>query len=150
MSIFEQLIQWSEDYVPNVAGVIAMAFATVIWVTSFQPIRRKMFEVFYYSHHFYILYIIFYLIHVGAAYVCLILPGIFLWAIDRNLRFLQSQRRVSLVSARHLPCGAVELNFLKSPGLVSSRADHWDSFYCFCLLPNIWLEFTLFLIRTML
>ncbi|CAK9318247.1 unnamed protein product [Citrullus colocynthis] len=111
------LIQWSEDYVSNVAGVIAMVFATVIWVTSFQLIRRKMFEVFYYSHHFYILYIIFYLIHVGAAYVCLILPGIFLWAIDRNLRFLQSQRRVSLVSARHLPCGAVELNFLKSPEL---------------------------------
>ena len=102
-----------------------MAFATIIWVTSFQSIRRKMFEVFYYTHHLYILYIIFYLIHVGVAYVCLILPGIFLWAIDRYLRFLQSQRRVSLVSARHLPSGAVELNFLKSPGLVfSPRADH--------------------------
>uniref|UniRef100_A0A0A0L8S6 ferric-chelate reductase (NADH) n=1 Tax=Cucumis sativus TaxID=3659 RepID=A0A0A0L8S6_CUCSA len=111
------LKQWSEDYVSNVAGVIAMAFATIIWVTSLQSIRPKMFEVFYYTHHLYILYIIFYLIHVGVAYVCLILPGIFLWAIDRYLRFLQSQRRVSLVSARHLPSGAVELNFLKSPEL---------------------------------
>ncbi|XP_022140908.1 ferric reduction oxidase 4-like isoform X2 [Momordica charantia] len=128
-----QLIQWSEDYVSNVAGLIAMAFATVIWATSFRPIRRKMFEVFYYTHHFYILYIIFYLIHVGVAYVCMILPGIFLFAIDRYLRFLQSQRRVSLVSARHLPCGAVELNFLKSPGgcwtsklhqQLSSSVDH--------------------------
>lgn len=123
MCIIEQLKEWSEVYVSNVAGLIAMAIATVIWVTSFRSIRQKMFEVFFYSHHLYTLYTVFYLIHVGAAYVCMILPGMFLFAIDRFLRFLQSQRHVSLVSARHLPCGVVELNLLKSPGLVSMRAD---------------------------
>ncbi|XP_023552399.1 ferric reduction oxidase 4-like isoform X1 [Cucurbita pepo subsp. pepo] len=111
------LKEWSEVYVSNVAGLIAMAIATVIWVTSFRSIRQKMFEVFFYSHHLYTLYTVFYLIHVGAAYVCMILPGMFLFAIDRFLRFLQSQWHVSLVSARHLPCGVVELNLLKSPEL---------------------------------
>lgn len=47
----------------------------------------------------------------------MILPGIFLFLVDRYLRFLQSRERVQLVSARLLSCGAFELNFSKSPGL---------------------------------
>ncbi|KAG6667175.1 hypothetical protein CIPAW_01G082800 [Carya illinoinensis] len=39
-----QLLQWSRDWVPNVAGEIAIVFALAMWVTSFPRIRRKMFE----------------------------------------------------------------------------------------------------------
>lgn len=112
----KQVLEWSETYVSNVAGVIAIAIATVIWVTSLPRFRRKMFELFFYTHHLYILYIIFYVLHVGPAYFCMILPGIFLFAVDRYLRFLQSRNRARLLSARALPCGVVELNFSKSPG----------------------------------
>lgn len=76
-----------------------------------------MFEVFLYTHHLYVLYIFFYVLHVGPAYFCMILPGIFLFLVDRFLRFLQSRRSSELVSARLLPCGTVELNFSKTPGL---------------------------------
>ncbi|KAL9666910.1 hypothetical protein QQ045_001254 [Rhodiola kirilowii] len=109
-------LEWSKDYVSNVAGVIAFAVSLVMWATSIPRIRRKMFELFFYSHHLYFLYIVFYILHVGPAYLCMILPGIFLFLIDRYLRFLQSCQRVRLVSARLLPRGFAELNFAKSPG----------------------------------
>ncbi|XP_047334629.1 ferric reduction oxidase 5-like [Impatiens glandulifera] len=107
------MLEWSKTYVSNVAGWIAMLFGWAIWVTSFPSIRRKAFELFFYTHHLYALYIVFYLIHVGGPYVFMILPGIFLFIIDRYLRFLQSQKRARLVSARLLPCEVVELNFSK-------------------------------------
>ncbi|KAJ6735276.1 putative proteinDPH OXIDASE [Salix purpurea] len=112
-----QMLEWSKTYVSNVAGEIAIVLALAMWVTSSYRIRRKMFEVFFYTHQLYILYVVFYVLHVGAAYFCMILPGIFLFIIDRYLRFLQSQRRARLESARLLPCGSIELTFSKSPGL---------------------------------
>ncbi|CAK7324663.1 unnamed protein product [Dovyalis caffra] len=111
------MLEWSKTWVSNVAGEIAIVLALAMWVTSSYRIRLKMFEVFFYTHQLYILYIVFYLLHVGAAYFCMILPGIFLFIIDRYLRFLQSQRRARLESARLLPCGIIELTFSKSPGL---------------------------------
>ncbi|XP_074375515.1 ferric reduction oxidase 4-like [Apium graveolens] len=112
-----EAIEWSRTYVSNVAGVIAFAVSLVMWVFSFPHYRRKMYEIFYYSHHLYIIYLIFYMLHVGVAYLCLILPGIFLFLIDRYLRFLQSRNNVMLISARLLPCDTIELNFCKSSGL---------------------------------
>ncbi|KAH6783972.1 ferric reduction oxidase 4 [Perilla frutescens var. hirtella] len=111
------MLQWSSTYLSNVAGVIAFVLSLVIWVTSLDRVRRKMFELFYYAHHLYILYIFFYMLHVGVAYLCMILPGIFLFLIDRYLRFLQSRRRARLDSARLLPNGNMELTFSKDPGL---------------------------------
>lgn len=110
------MLEWGKTWVSNVAGEIAIVIALAMWVTSFPCVRRKIFEVFFYTHHLYILYIFFYVLHVGAAYFCMILPGIFLFLIDRYLRFFQSQQRARLVSARLLSCGSVELNFSKSPG----------------------------------
>jgi hypothetical protein len=110
------MLEWSKTYVSNVAGEIATVLALAMWVTSSYRIRRKMFEVFFYTHQLYILYVVFYVLHVGAAYFCMILPGIFLFIVDRYLRFLQSQRRARLDSARLLPCGSIELTFSKSPG----------------------------------
>ncbi|KAJ1385365.1 Ferric reductase, NAD binding domain [Sesbania bispinosa] len=112
-----EMIEWSKTYVSNVAGEIASLIALAMWVTSIPRIRRKMFEVFFYTHYLYILYILFYAIHVGVAYMCMIAPGIFLFLIDRHLRFLQSRQHARLLSARLLPCGALELNFSKTPSL---------------------------------
>ncbi|XP_056158665.1 ferric reduction oxidase 4 isoform X2 [Syzygium oleosum] len=110
-----QMLEWSSSWVSNVAGEIAMVFAVAMWITSFRPIRKKRFEVFFYTHQLYAIYIIFYVLHVGAAYFCMIIPGIFLFVIDRHLRFLQSRQRARLLAARLLPSGTIELNFAKSP-----------------------------------
>ena len=111
-----QVWEWSRTDVSKVAGEIAFVLALVMWVTSIRRIRRKMFELFYYAHQTYILYLFFYIIHVGVAYFCLILPGIFLFLIDRYLRFLQSRTNVRLIAARLLPCDTLELNFSKIAG----------------------------------
>ncbi|KAK6135251.1 hypothetical protein DH2020_031023 [Rehmannia glutinosa] len=111
------MLEWSSTYLSNVAGVIAFVLSLVMWVTSLDRFRRKMFEIFFYAHHIYIPFVFFYMLHVGPAYLCMILPGIFLFLIDRYLRFLQSRRRSRLVSARLLPNGTMELSFAKNPGL---------------------------------
>ncbi|KAH1139695.1 hypothetical protein GYH30_028870 [Glycine max] len=113
----KETLEWSKTYVSNVAGVIAILIALVMWVTSFTGFRRKMYEVFFYTHHLYTLYILFYAMHVGVEWMCMISPGIFLFLIDRHLRFLQSRQCAPLLSARLLPCGALELNFSKNPSL---------------------------------
>ncbi|KAF3638682.1 Ferric reduction oxidase 5 [Capsicum annuum] len=112
-----EMIEWSSTYVSNVAGEIATVVAIAMWITSLYKIRRKMFDLFFYTHQLYTLYIFFYLLHVGVAYTCMILPGIFLFLIDRYLRFLQSKRRARLISSRLLPCSTLELTFSKNPGL---------------------------------
>ncbi|KAL6005497.1 putative ferric reduction oxidase 1 [Asimina triloba] len=109
------MIKWKKVGVANVPGEIALTAGLVMWVTSIPRIRRKMFELFYYTHHLYFLFLLFFLLHVGISDFFYVLPGLFLFLIDRYLRFLQSQRNVRLVSARVLPCQAVELNFSKSP-----------------------------------
>ncbi|XVF53550.1 hypothetical protein PTKIN_Ptkin05aG0107900 [Pterospermum kingtungense] len=112
-----EMLKWDKVGVSNVAGEIALLSGLAMWATSLPQIRRKMFELFYYTHHLYILFVVFFVFHVGFSYACIMLPGFYLFLIDRYLRFLQSQQRISLVSARILPCEAVELNFSKSPEL---------------------------------
>ncbi|WCJ36698.1 ferric reduction oxidase 2 [Euphorbia peplus] len=112
-----QLLKWDKVLVSNVAGEIALASGIIMWITSHKQIRRKFFEVFFFSHHLYILFVVFYVFHVGISGAFIVLPGFYLYLIDRYLRFLQSQQRIRLVSARILSCETVELNFSKNPGL---------------------------------
>ncbi|KAH9646866.1 Ferric reduction oxidase 2 [Citrus sinensis] len=112
-----QMLGWDKVAVSNVAGEIGLLAGLAMWITSIPRIRRKIFELFFYTHHLYILFVVFFVLHVGFSYSCIILPGFYLFLIDRYLRFLQSQQRIRLVSARILPCDTVELNFFKSPGL---------------------------------
>jgi hypothetical protein len=112
------MLEWSKTYVSNVAGEIAILIALTMWITSIPRVRRKMYEVFFYTHHLYILYILFYAIHVGVQDMCMIAPGIFLFLIDRHLRFLQSRQNAQLLSVRLLPCDALELNFSKNPSKI--------------------------------
>ncbi|CAH8355896.1 unnamed protein product [Eruca vesicaria subsp. sativa] len=112
-----ETFEWDPSDVPNLAGVIAMVIGIVMWVTSLAYFRRKKFEIFFYTHHLYGLFIVFYVLHVGDSWFCMILPNIFLFFIDRYLRFLQSTKRSRLVSARILPSDNLELTFSKTPGL---------------------------------
>ncbi|XP_072987086.1 ferric reduction oxidase 2-like [Typha latifolia] len=112
----DEMIKWGNTGIANVPGELALICGLILWATTFPRIRRKMFELFFYSHQLYILFLFFYLLHVGISFFCYILPGIYLFMIDRYLRFLQSRTKVRLVSARLLPSEAIELNFSKSSG----------------------------------
>ncbi|XP_074294227.1 ferric reduction oxidase 4-like [Silene latifolia] len=112
-----EALEWSPTYVSNLSGEISWVFLLVIWVTSFAYTRRKTFEVFFYTHQLYALATFFYVVHIGVSWTCQILPGIFLFTLDRYLRFLQSRSNARLISARLLPGGTVEMTFHKSPGV---------------------------------
>lgn len=115
LDLHSQMLSWARVGVSNVAGEIALLSGLLMWATTFSRIRRRMFELFFYSHQLYILFLIFYLLHVGISFFCLVLPGVYLFMVDRFLRFLQSRNKVRLVSARLLPSETVELNFSKDP-----------------------------------
>ncbi|KAI3508319.1 hypothetical protein L1887_23325 [Cichorium endivia] len=112
-----QMMKWEKIGISNVAGEVGLITGIAIWLTSISRIRRNIFELFFYTHHLYILFVVFFILHVGFSYIWITLPGFYLFLIDRVLRFLQSQQNVRLVSARVLPCQVVELNFSKTRGL---------------------------------
>ncbi|KAK9665459.1 hypothetical protein RND81_14G113300 [Saponaria officinalis] len=111
------LLEWSPTWVSNVAGEISWVFLFAMWVTSFAYTRRKTFELFFYTHQLYALATFFYVVHIGVSWTCQILPGIFLFTLDRYLRFLQSRSNTRLIYARLLPGGTVEMTFQKSRGV---------------------------------
>nr|XP_004229896.2 ferric reduction oxidase 2 [Solanum lycopersicum] len=112
-----EMLTWNPHYISNVPGELGLLVGLILWATTFPAIRRRMFEVFFYTHYLYILFMVFYLLHTGMFYACIMLPGFFLFLIDRYLRFLQSKQQVRLISARVLTCETVELNFSKISGL---------------------------------
>ncbi|KAL1360488.1 ferric reduction oxidase 2 isoform X1 [Arachis hypogaea] len=112
-----KMLEWKKTGISNVAGELTLLIGLLMWLTTFPRIRRKAFELFFYTHHLYILFIVLFIFHVGISYACIMLPGFYLFLVDRYLRFLQSRQRARLVSARVLPCEAVELNFSKTHGL---------------------------------
>uniref|UniRef100_A0A2N9EZU6 ferric-chelate reductase (NADH) n=1 Tax=Fagus sylvatica TaxID=28930 RepID=A0A2N9EZU6_FAGSY len=112
-----QMLKWEKIGVSNLAGEIALVAGLAMWLTTIPRIRRKVFELFFYTHYLYIIFMIFFILHVGISYCCMMLPGFYLFVIDRFLRFLQSRRNVRLLSARVLPCETLELNLSKSLGL---------------------------------
>ncbi|XP_022770466.1 ferric reduction oxidase 2-like [Durio zibethinus] len=112
-----EMIKWSYSDISNVAGEISLLGGLVLWAATFPKIRRKTFELFFYTHYLYIIFVLFFILHVGIGYSFIMLPGFYLFIIDRFLRFLQSRRSVRLLSARVLPCATLELNFAKSTGL---------------------------------
>ncbi|XP_076890650.1 ferric reduction oxidase 2-like [Bidens hawaiensis] len=112
-----EMLKWTKTGVSNVAGELSLLAGLVMWATTIPRIRRKMFEVFFYTHYLYIIFVVFFVFHLGIAYASIMLPGFYLFMIDRFLRFLQSKGNVRVVSARVLPCETLELNFSKSVDL---------------------------------
>ncbi|XP_010556561.1 PREDICTED: ferric reduction oxidase 2 [Tarenaya hassleriana] len=113
-----QMIEWANVGVANLAGEISLVAGLAMWATTYPTIRRRAFEVFLYTHYLYIVFFLFFVLHVGVSYSFIAFPGFFIFMVDRFVRFLQSRDNVRLISARVLPCDTVELNFSKSPRLM--------------------------------
>ncbi|KAG2704312.1 hypothetical protein I3760_05G000100 [Carya illinoinensis] len=94
------IIEWKSDGGANLAGVIYYVFGLLIWVTTLPPVRKRYFELFFYTHQLYVLFVIFLALHIG----------------DTNFsKFCQSRMTVNIVSMKSLPCGTVKL-VLSKPG----------------------------------
>jgi len=106
-------LEWRDVGVANLAGVISLIAGLLMWVTSLPPVRKWNFELFFYTHQLYVVFVLFLAFHVGDFIFCFAAGGIFLFVLDRFLRFIQSRKTVDIISARSLPCGTLELVFSK-------------------------------------
>ncbi|CAL2249790.1 unnamed protein product [Prunus armeniaca] len=116
--IQEELWEWQKTGRIYLAGEICLVTGLVIWITSFPQIRRKQFEIFYYTHRLYIVFLVFFLFHAGDChfYMVFLFPGIFLFGLDKLLLIIQSRRETCILSARIFPSKAIELILPKDPG----------------------------------
>ncbi|KAL6650777.1 hypothetical protein ACP70R_009702 [Stipagrostis hirtigluma subsp. patula] len=111
--LLEEMGQWKEIGVANLPGVISLAAGLLMWVTSLHPVRKRFFELFFYTHQLYVVFVVFLAFHVGDFIFSISAGAIFLFMLDRFLRFWQSRAKVDIISAACRPCGTVELVFSK-------------------------------------
>ena len=110
-----QMWKWQKTGRIYLAGEIALVTGLVIWITSLPPIRRKRFEIFYYTHHLYIIFLLFFLLHAGDRHFYMVFGGVFVFGLDKLLRIIQSIPQTCILSARVFPCKAIELVIPKDP-----------------------------------
>uniref|UniRef100_A0A2P2JPJ6 FAD-binding FR-type domain-containing protein n=1 Tax=Rhizophora mucronata TaxID=61149 RepID=A0A2P2JPJ6_RHIMU len=116
-TLLHEILEWKDIGIANFAGVISLVAGLLMWVTSLHPIRRWNFELFFYTHQLYVVFILFLAFHVGDFIFSMAAGAIFLFVLDRFLRFCQSRRTVNIISAKCLPCGTVELVLSKPQNL---------------------------------
>ncbi|OIS99583.1 ferric reduction oxidase 7, chloroplastic [Nicotiana attenuata] len=107
--LVEELIEWKNIGIAHLPGVISLAAGLLIWVTSLPGVSRKNFELFLYTHQLYVVFVVFLALHVGDFIFMMAGAGIFLFMLDRFLRFFQSRKTVAILSATCFPCGTIEL-----------------------------------------
>ncbi|KAL0417185.1 UNVERIFIED_CONTAM: Ferric reduction oxidase 8, mitochondrial [Sesamum latifolium] len=113
----DEMWKWQRKGRINLAGEMALVTALVIWITSLPQIRRNRFNLFYYTHHLYIVFLVLFLFHGGDRHFYMVFPGVFLFALDKLLRVIQSRPETCVLSARVFPCKAIELTLPKDPRL---------------------------------
>ncbi|KAK6945682.1 Ferric reductase transmembrane component-like domain, partial [Dillenia turbinata] len=115
--LVQEVLEWKDIGIANLAGVISLLTGLFMWVTSLHPLRKQYFELFFYTHQLYIVFVVFFAMHVGDFIFSIVAGGIFIFFLDRFLRFCQSRRTVDIISASCLPCGTVELVLSKPANL---------------------------------
>ncbi|XWS66102.1 hypothetical protein CRYUN_Cryun05aG0171500 [Craigia yunnanensis] len=116
-TLIKELLEWKNIGVANLPGVISLLAGLFMWVTSLHPVRKDYFELFFYTHQLYVVFVVFLALHVGEFLFSIVAGGIFIFMLDRFLRFCQSRRTVDVLSAKCLPCGTVELVLSKPQNL---------------------------------
>ncbi|KAJ3675344.1 hypothetical protein LUZ60_004386 [Juncus effusus] len=115
-NLLENLVEWKET-VANLPGVISLLAGLLMWATSLHPVRKNRFELFFYTHQLYIIFVVFMVMHIGDIIFSIAAGPIFLFVMDRFLRLCQSRTKVHLISASCRPCGTLELTFSKPANL---------------------------------
>ncbi|KAI9108761.1 hypothetical protein K1719_020066 [Acacia pycnantha] len=116
-NIKNEIWKWQKTGRIYLAGEITLVTGMVIWFTSLPQIRRRNFEIFYYTHHLYSVFLVFFLFHAGDRHFYMVFPGVLLFCLDKLLRIIQSRPRTCIISASVFPCQAVELILPKDPRL---------------------------------
>ncbi|KAL0886239.1 hypothetical protein Bca101_010222 [Brassica carinata] len=115
--LLELIFEWKAIGIAVLPGVISLVAGLLMWATSLQYVRKHYFELFFYTHQLYVVFVVFLALHVGDYLFSIVAGGIFLFILDRFLRFCQSRRTVDVISAKSFPCGTLELVLSKPPNM---------------------------------
>ncbi|WCJ41919.1 ferric reduction oxidase 7 [Euphorbia peplus] len=115
--LLSSLLEWKSDTGANLPGVISYGIGLSMWITTLPPVKKRCFELFFYTHQLYILFVFFFALHVGDIIFSKSMGGIILFMLDRFLRIFQSQRTVSIISATVFACGTMKFVFSKPRNL---------------------------------
>ncbi|KAF5595127.1 ferric-chelate reductase [Fusarium subglutinans] len=76
-------------------GLMAWIALAMLFLTALPIVRRHFFEIFYYTHALFLVFVVGALIHAshGPEFM---LPGLLLWGIDRAIRFANNFRTVQV------------------------------------------------------
>ncbi|KAK8979429.1 hypothetical protein V6N11_000575 [Hibiscus sabdariffa] len=116
-TLVKEVLEWKRVGIANLPGVISLLAGLCMWVTSLHPVRKDYFELFFYTHQLYVIFVVFLALHVGDFVFSIVAGVIFIFMLDRFLRFCQSRTTVDVLSAKCLPCGTVELVLSKPQSL---------------------------------
>lgn len=86
----------------NTFGELSLFFLLLVGWTSHPKVRRMMFELFYHTHHLYILAVIFAVMHWGAI-IWWLLPTLVLYLISRTLSTWNALRPVRVCELAAFP-----------------------------------------------
>ncbi|KAF5569481.1 ferric-chelate reductase [Fusarium phyllophilum] len=78
-------------------GLMAWISLVILFLTALPIVRRRFFEIFYYTHALFFVFVVGALIHAshGPEFM---LPGLLLWGIDRAIRFAYNFRTIQVQS----------------------------------------------------
>lgn len=88
-------------------GAMAWVSLALIFLTALPIVRRRGFEVFYYAHALFFVFMVGALVHTtnGPEFL---LPGFSLWLVDRAVRFAYNFRRIEVDSVTHYEGGVTK------------------------------------------
>lgn len=115
--IQHEMWRWQRQGRIYLAGEITLITGLVIWISSLPVVRRKRFDVFYYMHHLYIVFLVFFLLHAGDRHFYMVFPGVFLFGLDKLLQLTQSRPLTQILSASIFPGKVIELTLPKDSRL---------------------------------
>lgn len=99
----------------NIYGMITMALIIVMTIFAHPWIRRQHFEWFYYTHHLFLLVIVFVCLHYSGSMMYL-LPGLAIYGVDKLLVLLWF-RKSGYVEAKMVSSDVVELHVKLGTGI---------------------------------
>ncbi|CAG8492420.1 13358_t:CDS:2 [Ambispora gerdemannii] len=99
-------------YRVNLTGFLSFFGLFVIGVTSHSLVRRRAFEVFYYGHFFFIMFLLVSFLH-DRNHVYWLSLGFLLYVIDRIIRFVIGYKETNITSIKALEGGVTRIAFTR-------------------------------------
>jgi predicted ferric reductase len=103
------------DTLQNFAGHIALLCCIIMGITSLNPIRRRFYELFYYSHHLFLVILVMMCLHYSS-FIMWMYPAICLYMIHRILANNQSRVPCEIVDLEAVPGEITRIVFRRCPG----------------------------------